>query len=306
MLKTNPDPPKGKNEEIHIVPPDSRKTIEWLAVLAAKGLDYRLSHESMKWVIHVPQSQSDTANAEISAYESDEQRRAECKTALPAPEHSVPASWSPLWVAGFITAFYLWLGPYDSGNLIIRRAVADSEAIRQGEWWRLITALTIHSGPAHLSGNLLSLLAFGWWACVMFGGGAAWLMILCAGVGGNAIACLSHPAQSISFGASTACFGALGIISACQMIKKIKHHGFSWSVWSRSWLPAGAGLAMLAMLGAGPGTDVTAHAAGFVCGFIIALPAEWAGISRLPDWLQRILQITCIIIVMSAWRAVWS
>jgi len=46
-----------------------------------------------------------------------------------------------------------WPEVHDANNTVLRRATVDTEAVIDGEWWRLITALTVHSGAAHLVGG---------------------------------------------------------------------------------------------------------------------------------------------------------
>ncbi len=92
-----------------------------------------------------------TARAEIAAYEEDERCRATRPLAAPMPDMPAHRSWSAMWVAAFVLAFYVWLGPYDPARTLLRRAAADPRAmLAQGEWWRAITALAIHGDEAHL------------------------------------------------------------------------------------------------------------------------------------------------------------
>jgi membrane associated rhomboid family serine protease len=207
-------------------------------------------------------------------------------------------------VAGLLTAFYLWLGPYDHADPLLRGAAMDAGSIADGETWRLVTALTVHSGVVHLVGNVLCLLWLGHAACAVFGGGVSWVLVLSAGIAGNYVACRFRGPQYVSVGASTACFGALGVLTAYRLIHNVRRAGVARSVRDRMWLPLGAGLALLALLGTGVGSDVGAHLFGFLCGLLLALPLSWLGVSRVPAWGQRVMQIFCIAVVMSAWRIV--
>jgi len=293
-----------EDEEEDFVPPDDQKTLEWITVLAASSLDYRLSRQAAGWVIHVPRRQIAAARAEIAAYEADSRDWPPSELTRAEEEPTTYDSWSPLWVSGFVIAFYVWLGPYDAGSAVLRRAAVDTEAVLHGEWWRLITGLTVHSGAAHLAGNALFLLLLGYAVCLSFGGGLGWALILAAGIAGNAVACVLHGVHHVSVGASTACFGALGIMSALQVIRNARRFGARWGVWSRTWVPLGAGLALLTLLGTGPRSDLAAHAFGFVAGLIFCIPFGWHGTTWIPAWGQRALQLGCLIVVMMAWRIV--
>jgi membrane associated rhomboid family serine protease len=293
-----------KDNEEHLLPPNAQKTLEWIAVLSATGFDYRLSHEATHWVIHLLDCEVAKARAEIDAYEMEEQKWASVVSAPPDLTLLEDVSWSPWWVAGLLATFYAWLGPFSPESPVLRCAVVDSTAVSHGEWWRLITGLTVHSGITHVGGNVICLLWFGHALCRIFGGGITWTLILASGIVGNYLAWLVRGTHGISLGASTAGFGALGILSAHAVIRNMIRGWGSRDLWAHKLLPLGAGLALLAFLGSGPGTDLAAHLFGFVCGMVLCLPVSWFDIARFPAWGQRVLQVLCIAAVMAAWRIV--
>ena len=288
-------------DEAEIVPPDAGKTLEWITTLAAAGLDYRLSCIYGDWIIHVPREQGAAADAEIAGYERDN------ADWPPVPRVSAVAasptydSWSPLWVCGFLAAFYLWLGPYNGDAPILRAAAADAQATLAGEWWRPITSLTLHAGPTHLAANLLGLLLLGHAVCRVAGGGLGWVLVLVSGVLGNAITAFVVRSDHVSVGSSTALFGALGILSAWRMAVNFRTDA-GVGIWNKTWLPVGAGLALLAMLGTGPRSDMAAHVFGFAGGLVLGATVGLCGTSRLPRWAQPGLQMGSLCVVMYAWR----
>ncbi|MEO0974573.1 MAG: rhomboid family intramembrane serine protease, partial [Pseudomonadota bacterium] len=137
--------------------------------------------------------------------------------------------------------------------------------VRHGEWWRVFTALTLHLDTAHLVGNLVFGILFGFVASLSLGSGAAWLTILVCGGVGNLLNSYLQPLHHSAVGASTGVFAALGLIAA-----------FQWQVqlqpgerWLRRLGPLGAGVALLAFLGVGDErTDIGAHLTGFFCGLV--------------------------------------
>ncbi len=295
--------PEECDHDLEIAEADDQKALEWLAVLAAQRINYRLARDEAGWRIFVPPGQAEAARAEIAAYEEDERCRATRPLAAPMPDMPAHRSWSAMWVAAFVLAFYVWLGPYDPARTLLRRAAADPRAmLAQGEWWRAITALAIHGDEAHLAGNLAALLFFGWGVCRVFGGGLGWAMILGAGAAGNILAAWLKTPATISFGASTACFGALGILSMHQAVSVLRRHGLTWNPWHRAWIPLGAGVSLLTLLVTGPTSDLTAHLAGFAAGSLAGLAGSLAGGGRLSFWVQRVLQMACLAVVIIAWR----
>ena len=131
--------------------------------------------------------------------------------------------------------------------------------ILQGEWYRSVTSLMIHANALHLSGNMVGIVIFGTAVCTTVGWGLGWLMILATGISGNLVNAVLYRASHISVGASTAVFGAIGILSAYQFVKKFKLPRQR----IKAWLPLGGGLALLGILGSGEHVDLTAHLFGF-------------------------------------------
>ena len=140
----------------------------------------------------------------------------------------------------------------------------DGQDIRDGEWWRTITALTLHKDIAHLLGNLGFGALFGGLAARVIGPGVTWLTVVVSAGFANALNTLALVPSHRSIGASTAVFAALGLVA-----------GFVWrgrlmaqDRWPYRLGPIVGGVALLAYTGTGDAsTDIGAHLAGFVCGF---------------------------------------
>ena len=144
----------------------------------------------------------------------------------------------------------------------------DGALIRDGELWRLFTALTLHSGLKHLLGNVVFGVFFGFFAGRLLGSGVAWLTIVLAAATGNAMNTLLLESTHRSVGASTAVFAALGLVAGYVWFGKLMRQ----DRWSNRLGPIVGGLALLMYTGTGgPNTDIGAHLFGFVCGFIAGL-----------------------------------
>jgi rhomboid protease GluP len=288
--------------EEQIVPPDDQKTLEWATVLSAADIDYRLARSEAGWLVYVPRTQSAAARGEIAAYEADTSRPvpAQPESLLSWPRQQPTAA---IWGAGLLLILYTWLGPYDPERAIMRTASADAEAMLAGEWWRAVTALTLHAGAVHIAANIASLLFFGHAVCSLFGGGLGWFAVLGTGIAGNAAVALTLKSEHISIGASTAGFGAVGILAAHQTLG-ILRRGRPWrSAWSRAWIPLGAGLALLTLMGTGPESDLAAHLFGFLFGIVFAVPLCAPEVRRPPGWAQRLLALVCVLVLALSWAA---
>ncbi len=152
--------------------------------------------------------------------------------------------------------------------------VLDAGFLARGEWWRVLTALTLHGDVLHLFSNLAFGALFGYPAARLFGPGVAWFLILTGGGLAYGVDALLHPPQHHLLGASTAVFTALGLVATYGW----RRHLQNWSKWMRRSAPLIGGIALLAFTGTGgENTDILAHLAGFVVGSIIG-----AVCARLP------------------------
>lgn len=107
--------------------------------------------------------------------------------------------------------------------------------LRNGEYWRCITALTLHADAQHFFGNLLfGGLLLGLTARRM-GLGLALLLTVSAGTLGNALNVLYRPPDHVSLGFSTAVFGLAGILGADAALREGLGHGG----WRRHSCPPG-------------------------------------------------------------------
>jgi rhomboid protease GluP len=165
--------------------------------------------------------------------------------------------------------------------------VLDPAAVRSGQWWRTITALTLHWDIAHLSGNLLAGAVFGYFAAQLLGNARAWLLIVMGAAAANLIESVLGVRDYLSAGASTAVFTALGLIAAYAWRAR---RSFVTSV-ARRWAPLVAGVVLLTLLGTeGEHTNVWSHALGFTAGLALgganAIPVVERAVHRLPAWLM--------------------
>ncbi len=138
--------------------------------------------------------------------------------------------------------------------------------IMDGQYFRTITALTLHSDLPHLVGNLVIGGIFGLFVGKHLGSGLGWLSILIAGALGNFLNASLHQPSHTSVGASTAVFAALGILAGSTWHLKRNSKTRSLARWS----PLIGGAILLGYLGTGgERTDIGAHIGGFITGLAL-------------------------------------
>jgi rhomboid protease GluP len=93
------------------------------------------------------------------------------------------------------------------GDLPAALLLKSNEAIRSGQFWRLLTPALLHGSPAHIGFNMYALFSFGTSLERHFGHGRFLLLYLLGAFAGNVASFLFSDANSL--GASTAIFGLL-------------------------------------------------------------------------------------------------
>ncbi|MHC1789615.1 rhomboid family intramembrane serine protease [Solidesulfovibrio sp.] len=244
---------------------------EWTMVLTARSIPHVLRRQGDGYRLYVPRRRAEEALAEIGGYAAE--RRA---VVLPDPEAEPvrPRVWPAVlaWMGLVTAAWGFLLGE----KAVLGRRIAwktlgagDSAAMLAGQWYRAATALCLHADPAHLLGNAASGALFLSLLCRETGVGLGFAATLAAGVAGNVLKVLIQGPGMHFLGASTAVFGALGVLGGVRLASRWPPLSFRRSA------PAGAVLMLLAMLGAGGedgmAVDLAGHLFGFASGLALGL-----------------------------------
>ena len=184
-----------------------------------------------------------------------------------------------------LLSFYLVAGPWEAQppSRWFTVGTASADAILHGQWWRAVTALTLHANLPHLLGNVVATLLFVSAVGRALGPGLGALAIIASSAVANLLTAAVHHTRYLSVGASTATFAALGIMAGIG----------AWRRWRvlpqrrRAWLPIGAGLGLFAMLGVGEPIDVFAHLFGLAVGCLFGVVTARLFPRRPVSWCRR-------------------
>lgn len=267
----------------------------WSLVLTSRSVPHKIIHSEYGYRLAVPSEFENLASQELEIYENENKTW---------PLKFEVAPWyanlqSTLWTVLILTAIFSFSFSESWRERLIRIGSGDVDSIlHDGQWWRLVTALTLHTDPPHLLGNMMMGGLLMVWLCSLLGTGLGWWTALLSGILGNLINALAHGETHSSIGSSTAVFGALGVIIALQTLT-VRHLSFK----DRA-VPLGAGLALLGFLGThGEHTDIGAHLFGFMSGLLLGLIAgRTLKIVGLPSIKsdRYIGMITCLVPIL-AW-----
>jgi membrane associated rhomboid family serine protease len=266
-------------------------------VLDAYGLPYFVKTSGSDWEIWVDEEIRDRALELIAEYIEENPQAPLLST---QEKETYQKTFTGIWACLILLACQVAVNMSGNADQIFKEYGASSREILNGELYRTVTSLMLHSGYPHLVGNMAGIAIFGTAVCTITGSGAGWLMILLTGILGNLANAVLLRYGYISIGASTAVFGAVGILAAYQLYRKIKVPGQKM----KAWLPIAGGLALLAFLGSGEHSDLTAHLFGFISGICLGLLYA----QYLWGVLKKRHQIYCmaatIIILMLSWAKV--
>ncbi len=277
-----------------------RKLKSWILVLQSRQIPCREEKVDHKWQILVPTEEYQNACQELIQYETENHN---WPPPPPVERKLQENTASTLWILILLAIFYnitqqqINLFGHHPVNWV-ELGNAHAESILNGEWWRLITALTLHSSPLHLLGNIVLGGIFMVRLCRLLGSGRAWLLVLCSGAFGNLLNALVQSPDHRSIGASTAVFGAVGLLATINML-------YFRNNLRRRWpLPLAAALGLLALLGAsGENTDIGAHLFGFLAGIGLGLVSEFFTLEGKLSWKQinRGLAFVSVSLILIAW-----
>jgi membrane associated rhomboid family serine protease len=278
----------------------TRQADEWALVLAAAGIPHRLApHDDGVWLI-VPGDEAARAEATLDDYERELLAGHANATALEST--SARGSWVlGASVAGALVAFFSLIGPPEAGNRWFERGAASAARIVGGEPWRAVTALTLHLDAVHVASNAVASVVLVAAVAQRLGPGLGLALTVFAGAAANVLGALVHDAPHSAIGASTATFGAIGLLAGLRMSSRL-------AIASRGkpWIVLAAAVVLLAMLGTSKGADITGHALGLACGVVLGVVAGVVLRRPPPPLAQWMLGAVTLITIVGGWMLALS
>ncbi|MCH8150107.1 MAG: rhomboid family intramembrane serine protease [Planctomycetes bacterium] len=278
-----------------------RDCAEYALVLRAAGIDYFVQKEAREMTLVVAAEDAARARTELDAYARENADR---------PMHAERVypqnnGWFGVFGYAAVVVFVTYL---DHRNMFAQdwtlAGKAHAELIRDGQWWRAVTALTLHVDLRHLLCNVVFGGLFGLFAGQMLGSGLAWAGILAAGTMGNLLNAWIRPGAHTSVGASTAVFAALGLVAALAW----KRRSYRGERKLARWAPLVGAVVLLSYLGTGGvRTDVAAHVTGFLSGAVLgAFYGRFGQRIMLAPRMQVFLGLVAVGVLAVSWSIALS
>lgn len=288
------------DETIIITATDSSMIETCSLVLSATAIEHRLRRQPDGAIALVVDSAAATRAArELEDY-FRENRDWPPPSRQPAPAVSSGSTPPSILLSGALAVFYLVTGPWRPDSPWFGGGAGDASAIiYDGQWHRLLTALTLHADFTHLAGNCLIggfLLHF---FLQIHGTGVGLLAVLLSAMLGNYVNVQIHGGDHLFVGFSTAVFSMIGMLAAHQML------AYRTLFSPRMLIPLLAGAALLAMLGSsGARTDLGGHLFGLLAGLLCGLPLSSRPLraARHSSFIQTCCLLTAAALVLISWN----
>lgn len=265
--------------------------------LSAAGISHRIQPVSTQhFEIYVSIADLQVAADELQHYEEEN------RNWPPAPTYD---SYAPVFramsviVVALLIYVYGLSGEWSNESPWFIKGAGDSAAILSlHQYYRLITALTLHADAVHLLGNCVLgsfLLHF---LLLTTGNGIGLFSVLVSAALANYINVIVHGAGHHFVGFSTAVFVVIG------MLCTIRFAGRAQQTMLPYLMPVMAGFALLALLGSsGERTDLGAHLFGLLCGLITG---NIVRLKTFTKWrksmlIQVVLVLLALGIVFMSW-----
>jgi len=232
-------------------------------VLSAAQISHRIHFADGGFAeIHVHKNHYDKADYELAIYEEENRGWPFSEPKITFSPHFKAMSFI---LVGVLVYFYSMSGEWQHGGNWFLQGSGDSEAILENsQYFRLITALTLHADIVHLLSNCI----LGGFLIHFFlgitGNGIGLFAIFATGAVANYINVIAHGPGHHFVGFSTSIFSVIGMLCTINFIYKKRSSTF------HILLPIMAGLSLLAFLGSsGERTDLGAHFFGLVTGLVV-------------------------------------
>ncbi len=239
---------------------------EYALVVLAMNLDCLITVQEDGYLIHGEEGFQEAIREEFRLYTEEQ--------SFPRESPGVPVFGSGVNLALiWICALLFSLASQAEDPAITDHFLASSIAIWEGgEFYRAFTALFLHADLEHLMSNAVLGTLFGILVANSFGPLRGWgLILLCGFLGNLASMAIRYPEEALSLGASTAVFGALGLLVGAGLPEVWRAR--SWRRGMRTVAPLLAGLMIFSLNGIGdPETDTLAHMTGMAAGLVVGLP----------------------------------
>ena len=286
-----------------------QEILDYSLVLASQGVKHWMEFDGGEWSLTVEERDEGVSRDLIETYRAENVGFQDA----PPERNELDMLLSPLiFLAVPVAAYFLVeLSPW--AQWLHSRGSADAARILRGEWWRCLTAATLHADDGHFLSNLVS----GYFILNLLNHrlGIGTLMLLAtlgAALANFAVALASVP-QHISIGYSSVVFCALGLLAAVETLNLIRRGreqmarsgtGSDPSFWTlrfRRLSPLISAFFVAVLVGLGENADIKVHFYGFGLGAALGLATRF----QPEGWRRAPVQALLALLAYGLYGAAW-
>ncbi|MBO4312171.1 MAG: rhomboid family intramembrane serine protease [Desulfovibrionaceae bacterium] len=286
----------------------------WSLTCSALNIPWRVDGKGLRRTLYVPALYGQMAREQFAEISSERTPAEEASPPRRKNAHLALGLFLPLLVWHGITRHW-WLAWGPSGQQWEAMGALRADRVLSGEFFRAVTALTLHADSVHLFGNILFGAPFFILLCGRIGAGAAMLLTLFAGACANICEALYRHNASMSLGFSTALFAVVGLHAAflamdelrlAQKVRQTEPGSLRRGI-KKSLVFLACGGAILAALGADPApkSDYAAHIFGLLVGLLTGFAAALCS-AKIKDSPARQALCGAIALCLAAGAWIWA
>lgn len=273
-----------------------RQALDWGLVLASQNIDaYIERNADGKYVLIVPKHDYLRALEQINLYQTENAKRHHLFRVEVAQNLF---DWRC--VVWAIVIIFIYLANENSSTDFRAAGIMHKNAVLNGEWWRLFTAVCLHADLPHLASNVTVGLILIGMAMVYYGSGIAIFLSFLAGVAGNILGIIVRHGDYYGLGASGMVMGALGLLAATGWFSE--QGPFSQKSLFYKARRVVAALLLFILLGLNPNSDIQAHFGGFIFGWLFGLAALYM-LKKPSNYslLNQVGGIATVVVFLTVW-----
>lgn len=253
----------------------SRKDLilDYSLVLSSQGIKHWMEFDGAEFSLTVEAADAFIAGELIDLYQTENRGYLD----PPIQQGNLELYIAPLLFLAIPAFCYFAIGLQPWANWWHARGSADARLILDGEWWRCLTAATLHADDLHLLSNLVS----GYFILNLLnhrmGMGTIMILSSLGAALANYLVAATSGAQHISIGFSSVVFTVLGLLAGAQTLSLPRRSDRSL----RRLTPLISAFFVAVLVGLGENVDVKAHFYGFGIGAALGaltrfIPNAWS------------------------------
>ncbi len=254
------------------------------------SLDYQIIIQNNNYHFFIELSDYETFYKNLNEFINENLFFSDEEEEIKIPVLNDKAGLFSLLIISGICLFYFYYAIFSKKYFFISIGANDAYKVLNGEFYRCITALTLHANIIHLASNIIFFSLIFRYVVKIFGEGLAWSLIIISGAIGNFFTSFIYGSFHSSIGFSTSVFATIGILANINF-KILKNY-----------LPLIGAFFLLIMLGGGDKkVDVLSHITGLITGFAITeiILNKYSSIISYKS--QKYLKIFTISLLIVSW-----